>query len=101
MKMISLAVNSLDRWETLVPMLRGLGRRHESYGVREQDYETVGAALIWTLEQGLGPSFTPEVKAAWVAVYTRLAATMQAVAQAAAAPTQRLKRVEQPNSFTQ
>ncbi|MGH9768200.1 MAG: globin family protein [Blastocatellia bacterium] len=86
MRMIGLAVKGLDRWETLAPVLRDLGQRHEQYGVREQDYDTVGAALLWTLEQGLGPSFTPEVKAAWIAVYTRLAGAMQR----AAAQTQRL-----------
>jgi hemoglobin-like flavoprotein len=64
-------------------VLGELARRHEGYGVRPQHYDTVGAALIWTLEQGLGTAFTPEVKAAWVAVYTNLANTMQA----ASAPT--------------
>lgn len=86
MRMIGLAVKGLDRWETLAPVLRDLGQRHEQYGVREQDYDTVGAALLWTLEQGLGPSFTPEVKAAWTAVYTQLAGAMQR----ATARTQRL-----------
>lgn len=86
MRMIGLAVKGLDRWETLAPVLRDLGRRHEQYGVRGQDYDTVGAALLWTLEQGLGPSFTPEVKAAWAEVYTQLAGAMQR----ATARTQRL-----------
>ncbi|MEP7338229.1 MAG: globin family protein [Acidobacteriota bacterium] len=80
MQMIGMAVKWLDRWEQLAPVLGELARRHEAYGVRAQDYDTVGAALIWTLEKGLGAGFTPEVKAAWVAVYTRLAATMQAAA---------------------
>ena len=83
MQMIGMAVKWLDRWDQLAPVLGELARRHESYGVREQHYQTVGAALLWTLEQGLGPSFTPEVKAAWTTVYTRLADTMQT----AAAPT--------------
>jgi len=86
MRMIGLAVKSLDQWETLAPVLRDLGQRHEQYGVREQDYDTVGAAMLWTLEQGLGPSFTPEVKAAWVAVYARITGVMQR----ATARTQRL-----------
>lgn len=88
MRMIGLAVKGLDRWETLAPVLRDLGQRHEQYGVREQDYDTVGASLLWTLEQGLGPSFTPEVKAAWVAVYTQLAGAMQC----ASARTQALEQ---------
>ena len=47
------------------------------YGVRPEHYDTVAAALIWTLEKGLGEAFTPEVKDAWVAVYTLLAQTMK------------------------
>ena len=39
-------------------------------------YAPVGAALLWTLEKGLGPDFTPEVKAAWTDTYTALAGVM-------------------------
>lgn len=83
--MISTAVNGLDRIDTIVPAVQDLGRRHVGYGVKDQDYDTVGAALLWTLEKGLGDAFTPEVKAAWVEVYTVLAGTMkQAAAKNAA-----------------
>ncbi len=64
MEMIGLAVKGLDRPDTLLPALAALGRRHAGYGVSERDYETVGEALIWTLEQGLGPSFTPDIREA-------------------------------------
>lgn len=83
MQMIGMAVKWLDRWPQLAPVLGELARRHAGYGVRPQHYDTVGAALIWTLEQGLGTAFTPEVKAAWSEVYSKLANTMQA----ASAPT--------------
>ena len=43
-------------------------------------YEPVGAALLWTLEQGLGPSFTPPVEAAWTETYMTLAGVMQKAA---------------------
>src|SRR5262245_52044761 len=65
MEMLTLAVKGLDRLEALLPALTALGRRHAGYGINEHDYETVGEALIWTLEQGLGPSFTPDIRAAW------------------------------------
>jgi len=68
MQMLSFAVSSLRRLEQIVPAVEDLGRRHASYGVRDQHYATVAAALLWTLEQGLGAGFTPEVKAAWVAM---------------------------------
>jgi hemoglobin-like flavoprotein len=85
MTMIGIAVNGLTRLDALVPAVRDLGRRHAEYGVQSPDYETVGAALLWTLEQGLGGDFTPEVKEAWTAAYTVLATTMQQGAAAAAA----------------
>ena len=56
-----------------------------NYGVKDVDYDTVGAALLWTLQQGLGPAFTPEVKSAWTTVYGLLASTMKAAAQSVAA----------------
>ncbi len=81
--MIGTAVISLNEVNTVVPAVQALGRRHAGYGVRRQDYSTVGAALLWTLEQGLGPAYTAEVKQAWTDVYGLLAATMQQAAEAA------------------
>ena len=85
MQMITAAVKGLDRLDQLVPVVQDLGRRHAGYGVEDRHYETVGEALIWTLEAGLGGAFTPELRDAWVAVYTLLAATMQNAAREAAA----------------
>ena len=76
MMMLSTAVGSLDRIETIMPIIRTLGARHAGYGVTEEHYATVGAALIWTLEKGLGPDFTPAVREAWLSVYSLLANTM-------------------------
>jgi hemoglobin-like flavoprotein len=83
MDMITLAVKGLDRPEALLPALAALGRRHAGYGVNKHDYETVGEALIWTLEQGLGPSFTPDVREAWEAIYGFVASAMREAAVAA------------------
>ena len=57
-------VNGLDNLEPLIPVLENLGRNHSRYGVKDAHYETVGAALLWTLEQGLGEAWTPAAKAA-------------------------------------
>jgi hemoglobin-like flavoprotein len=75
MQMITAAVKGLDRLEQLVPVVEDLGRRHATYGVQDRHYETVGQALLWTLEMGLGSAFTPETKEAWAAVYGLLATT--------------------------
>lgn len=76
MTMIAAAVRGLDDLNALVPTVQKLGARHAVYGVMDDDYGTVGSALLWTLEQGLGPAFTPDVKAAWTEVYGVLAKTM-------------------------
>lgn len=75
-QMIGAAVGKLNETETLVPILEGLAVRHETYDVKEKDYETVGTALLKTLEQGLGSAFTPDVKNAWSEVYHFMASVM-------------------------
>lgn len=84
MQSLALCVGSLDRLATIVPAVRELGRRHAGYQVRDEHYETVGAALLWTLEKGLGADFTPDTRAAWGKVYWLLAETMKAGARDAA-----------------
>lgn len=74
-------VGSLDQLERVLPALRELGRRHGAYGVQPEHYATVGEALIWTLEQGLGAAFTRETRRAWIDAYARLAWTMIAAAE--------------------
>jgi len=76
MLMLGAAVGSLDRLDALIPVVQALGKRHTGYGVTAAHFASVGAALLWTLEQGLGPAFTPEVKAAWTSVYGMLSYTM-------------------------
>lgn len=83
MTMLQVVVKGLARPEQLLPAVEALGRRHATYGVAPSHYDTVGAALLWTLAQGLGDGFTPEVEAAWTAAYGLLAGVM---IDAAAAP---------------
>lgn len=83
-RMISTAVNGLDRLDTIVPAVQQLGVRHVAYGIKDDHYDTVGAALLWTLEAGLGDAFTAETKEAWATVYGILADTMKNAAAEAA-----------------
>jgi len=76
MTMLGAAVAGLARPDVLLPTVRALGARHAGYGVKAEHFAPVGAALIWTLEQGLGEAFTAEVKAAWIEVYGVLSYTM-------------------------
>jgi hemoglobin-like flavoprotein len=83
MQMLTAAVKGLDRLEQLVPVVEDLGRRHAHYGVADAHYDTVGKALLWTLEKGLGPAFTPETREAWATVYGLLAGLMKNAAREA------------------
>jgi hemoglobin-like flavoprotein len=82
MAMIGTAVANLGKLETIVPAVQDLGRRHATYGVPPASYDTVAAALLWTLGQGLGDAFTPPVEAAWTEAYTILATVMKDAAAA-------------------
>jgi hemoglobin-like flavoprotein len=80
MTTLKMVVDGLDYSNELVASIRSLGRRHVQYGVKEQHYDTVGEALIWALEKGLGPQFSPEARGAWLTIYNWLAATMKEAA---------------------
>ncbi len=83
MTMLGTAVGGLDKLDTIVPAVQALGRRHKGYGVTDAHYGTVAQALLWTLEQGLGKDFTPDVREAWTAAYGLLSGTMKTATQAA------------------
>jgi len=86
MQMISAAVNLLDKLDELVPVVEKLAVRHVDYGVKDEHYDTVGAALLKTLSQGLGDDFTDDVEAAWTTAYGVLASTMIAAANSPVEP---------------
>ena len=88
---LSLATGALDDLDALVSKVEDLGRRHAGYGVTDAHYDSVGAALLWTLEQGLGQAWTPAVASAWTEVYGFLSGIMRkATAQAPIAAAKRV-----------
>ena len=85
MQMLGVAVANLHQLDAVMEPVQNLGRGHVGYGVKEKDYDTVAAALLWTLEKGLGDDWNEEVKAAWTETYVTLAGVMkQAAADVAA-----------------
>lgn len=84
--MLATAVNNLHQVDKILPAVQDLGKRHAAYGVTDKMYSPVGAALLWTLGQGLGSDFTPELKSAWTETYVTLAGVMQNAAATAPAP---------------
>ena len=81
MQTLDQLVQGLDNLEALTPAIEDLGRRHVHYGVRDAHYDSVGAALLWTLEQGLGARWSSEARGAWGAVYDITAGIMQQAAK--------------------
>ncbi len=81
MQMIDYAVKGLDEPDTILPTIQDLGKRHVGYGVKEEYYDTVGEALLWTLQQGLGEDFTPEAEDAWAEAYKLLSGVMISAAR--------------------
>lgn len=76
MSMIATAVASLHALDAFLPAIRKMGRRHARLGIAEEHYGTFGAALLWTLQKGLGAEFTPAVREAWTSAYSIIANTM-------------------------
>jgi len=74
--MLSVIVGRLDRMDELTEDIRQLAIRHVKYGVKPEHYRTVGIALLWMLEQGLGKDWTDDVRDAWTACYAMLSQTM-------------------------
>jgi len=81
MQMIGAAVALLDQPEHLMPVLQKLGQRHYGYGVHATHYDMVGAALLQTLDEGLGPLFSAPVREAWISMYGLVASTMISAAR--------------------
>jgi len=80
MQMFAAIVRTLDQPDTLVSEVADLGRRHVHYGVRDSQYDSVGTALLWTLERGLGTAFTDDVRNAWTEAYLLISSVLRRAA---------------------
>jgi nitric oxide dioxygenase len=80
MTTLGVVVNGLKNLDAILPAAKTLAVKHVAYGVTATHYKPVGEALIWTLEQGLGPDFTPEAKESWLSAYGALSGVMIAEA---------------------
>ena len=82
MATLAAVVAGLGNIESILPVASALAKRHVGYGVKPEHYAPVGAALLWTLERGLGPAWNGELAAAWSAAFGTLSQFM--IAEAAA-----------------
>ena len=81
MTMLGSVTRQLNQLDTLVPVAERLAERHVGYGAVPAHYAVVGAALIDTLDEGLGADFTPDVRIAWETAYGTLSGVMIAAAE--------------------
>jgi hemoglobin-like flavoprotein len=73
---LALIVQNLQHPEVLDSMLRELGQRHVTYGIRPEHYPLVGTALLETFEDFLGKHWTQEHHDAWVKAYETVSSLM-------------------------
>jgi hemoglobin-like flavoprotein len=85
MATLAVVVNGLSNLSLVLPAASALAKRHVGYGAKPEHYPVVGAALLWTMEKGLGDAWTPELAAAWTAAYGTLSGYMIAEAWSQAA----------------
>jgi hemoglobin-like flavoprotein len=76
MATLAVVVGGLGNIETVLPAASALAKRHVAWGVKPEHYDSVGAALLWTLERGLGESWSSDLAAAWSAAYGTLSGYM-------------------------
>lgn len=74
--MLAYVVSKLDNLSGIIEEVAKLAQRHVKYGVEPKHYQPVGAALLWTLEKGLGNHWNDEVKEAWTLCYSTLSGAM-------------------------
>lgn len=76
MATLAAVVGGLGDIEADLPTASALAKRHVEYGVKPEHCDSVGAALLWTLERGLGERWTSDLAAAWSAAYGTLSTFM-------------------------
>ena len=76
MATLAVVVGGLSDLPSILPAASALAKRHVAYGAKPEHYPVVGAALLWTLEKGLGAGWTPDLASAWTTAYGALSGFM-------------------------
>ena len=75
--MLGVLISMLESPPGMEMELRAMGVRHAGYGVNDEHYGIVAEALLGMLAEVLGHAFTPGMKAAWCALYSKVEAAMR------------------------
>ncbi len=73
---LAMVIAGVERGDNLTPALQALGGKHVRYGAEADYYPLVGGVLLETLEEYLGPNFTPEVQEVWSQAYEVISTQM-------------------------
>jgi hemoglobin-like flavoprotein len=76
--MLQLAVRNLNDPAALVGPLHTLGAKHVAYGTQPAHYSVVGEALVESLKNAVGPTWTAEHSEAWNKALSFVSQTMLA-----------------------
>jgi hemoglobin-like flavoprotein len=78
MAMLTSVVESLDDFQPMRTRPADLGRQHAEFGVHPEQYDTLTAALLWSIGQALGPSFDVPTREAWRLAINAICGAMKA-----------------------
>lgn len=76
MDTIAAIVGALDQRALFQSIITHTGRKHARFGVSQSHFVAFGDAMVWCLEQQFGSAFTPELRAAWIALYDAVQSEM-------------------------
>lgn len=71
-KLLGTIVHRLECFDLVRDHVREIACAHPHLSLREEHHHSIGAALFWMLQEVLGPEFTPETYAAWMAIFRAL-----------------------------
>jgi nitric oxide dioxygenase len=77
LEMLRRVVSNLYAPETVIPMVKEIGRVHVRHGVQPRHYQLFGEAFLWMLGELHGAAFTEELAQSWWEVYYLVAGLMK------------------------
>ncbi|AGT32052.1 dihydropteridine reductase [Geobacillus genomosp. 3] len=67
------AARYIDQLDAILPVVRQIGHKHRSLGIKPEQYPIVGKHLLLAIKDVLGDAATDEVMAAWAEAYEAIA----------------------------
>src|SRR5262245_33093504 len=90
---LTVVVNALDDPDRLLPPIGELGKRHARYGVEHRHFDSVGEALLRSIQDSLGDAFDRDVRQAWAEAYNLVASVMRRALVRAASETPEINQI--------